>query len=59
MSRLLPMLVCLNLGTLVNNGIIRVVSNTCPNLKEFRLFLYLLKLNNYTIKKNGRLINYL
>jgi len=35
--RELPSLVNLNLGTLVNNGILRIVSKTCPRLKELRL----------------------
>jgi len=35
--RCLPWLVTLNLGTLVNNNIIRATSNTCTNLKEFRI----------------------
>ena len=30
--RELPNLVNLNLGTLVNNGILRIVSKTCPRL---------------------------
>ena len=33
----LPNLVSLNLGSLANNNILRVVSNTCPRLRELRL----------------------
>ena len=32
--RELPSLVNLNLGTLVNNGILRIVSKTCPRLSN-------------------------
>lgn len=35
--RKLPRLVILNLGTLVNNTILRTVSNNCPNLKELKV----------------------
>jgi len=35
--RQLPSLVSLNLGTLVNNNILRMVSTTCTGLKELRL----------------------
>ena len=34
--RQLPSLITINLGTLVNNNIIRTISNTCHGLRELR-----------------------
>jgi len=35
--RLLPHLITLNLGTLVNSTLLRIISTTCANLRELRL----------------------
>ena len=47
--RELPSLVNLNLGTLVNNGILRIVSKTCPR------YWWLSKCKNITLGKDNRL----